>query len=429
MKSYAPTGLMCGRRFSHGLRDGLKSFAATRLIPLALIVTYGVASVSAQTAPATQPLLPIPRTERLPRSETRRIGPAVNAATRPTSRPAPPPFIIAIWYPPAVSMPLWKARGVNTVIGYEHQSNRVSMDEWTEAAVGNRMFMIRQPRANPADDLKEPYLLGWMHVDEPDLKRVEPSVLADEYAEWKKAAPELPVFLSVSGGGILFRKTPRVVYEQYFETADWIANDFYPITGWNQPTWIPRLGEAVELCRKHSGGKPQFAFIETSSQQLAWNPKETRGVTPDELRAEIWHAVIHGVKGIIYFPQQFNPFVYDATPSPVSVEMASQNRLLTKLAPVLALPVNPKELTVSVTAPLEVTWRKDNEGQIHVIVLNLSDKSAKSASFRLIDPNHKSTHFTIQGDDMLIQSGNDFTLNLSPFEVRIFVVKEVKSTR
>lgn len=429
MKSYAPTGLMCGRRFSHGLRHGLKSFAATRLIPLALIVTYGVASVSAQTAPATQPLLPIPRTERLPRSETRRIGPAVNAATRPTSRPAPPPFIIAIWYPPAVSMPLWKARGVNTVIGYEHQSNRVSMDEWTEAAVGNRMFMIRQPRANPADDLKEPYLLGWMHVDEPDLKRVEPSVLADEYAEWKKAAPELPVFLSVSGGGILFRKTPRVVYEQYFETADWIANDFYPITGWNQPTWIPRLGEAVELCRKLSGGKPQFAFIETSSQQLAWNPKETRGVTPDELRAEIWHAVIHGVKGIIYFPQQFNPFVYDATPSPVSVEMASQNRLLTKLAPVLALPVNPKELTVSVTAPLEVTWRKDNEGQIHVIVLNLSDKSAKSASFRLIDPNHKSTHFTIQGDDMLIQSGNDFTLNLSPFEVRIFVVKAVKSTR
>jgi len=297
-----------------------------------------------------------------------------------------------------------------------------------EAAVGDGLFMIRQPRPKPAEDLNEPYLLGWMHVDEPDLKRVEPSVLADEYAEWKKAAPSMPVFLSVSGGGILFRKTPRVVYEQYFETADWIANDFYPITGWNQPTWIPRLGEAVELCRKHSGGKPQFAFIETSSQQLAWNPKETRGVTPDELRGEIWHAVIHGVKGIIYFPQQFNPFVYDATPSPVSVEMASQNRLLMKMAPILALPANPKELTVSVTAPLEVTWRRDNDGQIHIIVLNLSHESAKSASFCLNDPNHKSAHFVTQGDEMLIQTGKEFTFDLSPFEVRMFVVKEVEST-
>ena len=428
MKSSAPTGLICARRFSHALRHGLKSFAATRLIPLALIVTYGVASVSAQTAPATQPQLPLPRTERLPRSETRRIGPAVNSATRPTSRPAPPPFIIAIWYPPAASMPLWKARGVNTVIGYEHQSNRVSMDEWTEAAVGDGLFMIRQPRPNPADDLKEPYLLGWMHVDEPDLKRVEPSVLADEYAEWKKAAPAMPVFLSVSGGGILFRKTPRVVYEQYFETADWIANDFYPITGWNQPTWIPRLGEAVELCRKHSGGKPQFAFIETSSQQLAWNPKETRGVTPDELRAEIWHAVIHGVKGIIYFPQQFNPFVYDATPSPVSVEMAIQNRRLTELAPILALPANPKEVTVTVKPPLEVTWRLGMEGSIHVFILNLSNQPAKNAGFQLSNPTDQSLPFTSGDKEPLTVDNNHFMLELPAFGTGYFVVKRSKST-
>ena len=40
----------------------------------------------------------------------------------------------------------------------------------------------------------------------------------------------------------LFRKTPRVVYEQYLQSADWIGNDFYPVSGWNQPTWIPRIG-------------------------------------------------------------------------------------------------------------------------------------------------------------------------------------------
>ncbi len=387
----------------------------------------GAGVVSAQDLPNEKPLIPIPRVERLPGNETHRVGPIVNAATRPATRPVPPPFVIAIWYPPAASMPLWKARGVNTVIGYEHQSNRVSMDEWTEAAAANGMFIIRQPRPNLADDLNEPYLLGWMHVDEPDLKKVEPSVLADEYAAWKKAAPKMPVFLSVSGGGILFRKTPRVVYEQYFETADWIANDFYPITGWNQPTWIPRLGEAIELCRKLSGGKPQFAFIETSSQQLAWNPKETRGVTPDELRAEIWHAVIHGVKGIIYFPQQFNPFVYDATPSPVSVELARQNRLLTDLAPVLGLPANPKEISVTVPFPLEVTWRRENNGMIHIVVLNLSSESAKSA-VQIKDSSKRTIHFTMADDSSLTHVKNEFTFDLKPYEVRIFVVKPVEST-
>lgn len=313
------------------------------------VTLFYLLAIFIPAARADEPLTPIPRTERLPRPETRRLLPA----TAPATQPAPPPFIIGVWYPPAASMPLWKARRINTVIGYEHQSTQVSIDEWSGAAVSNGLFMIRQPRATLADDLKQPNLLALMHIDEPDLKKVDPPVLADLYAQWKKDAPRLPVFLSVSGGGVLFRKTPRVVYQQYMDSADWIANDFYPITGWNQPTWIPRLGQAVDLCRTLSGGKPQFAFIETSSQQLAWMPKETRGVTPGELRAEIWNAIIHGVKGIIYFPQQFNPFVYDATPSAVSVELAKQNRLLADLAPMLSQPANPKGMGVSVPAP----WR------------------------------------------------------------------------
>ncbi len=398
--------------------------SATRFILTVLLVNCCVSNALAQTAPSTRPLLPIPRTERLPRDETRRIRPGENSTTRPT----PPSFIIAVWYPPIAAMPLWKARGVNTVIGFEHQSNHVSIDEWTETAAANGLFMIRQPRPDLKADSKEPYLLGWMHIDEPDLKRLDPEGLADQYAEWKKAAPELPVFLSVSGGGVLFRKTPRVVYEQYFKSADWIANDLYPITGWNQPTWIPRMGEAVDICRKLSGGKPQFAFIETSSQRLAWNPKETRGVSPDELRAEIWHAIIHGVKGIIYFPQQFNPFVYDATPSPVSVEMAIQNRRLTELAPILALPANPKEVTVNVKPPLEVTWRLGMEGSIHVFVLNLSNQPAKNAGFQVNDPPDHSSQFVNVDEKSLTVVNNNFTLELPAFGTGYFVVKRSKST-
>ena len=389
-----------------------------------LMLALSSASIAlAEDKAPTAPPLPIPRTERLPGHETRRIRPAGDA----TTRPVPPAFIIGVWYPPAASMPVWKARGVNTAIGYEHESEKVSIDEWTDAAAGQGLFMIRQPRQKVEDDLNEPNLLAWMQIDEPDLKGVGPPVLADRYGQWKKDAPKMPVFLSVSGGGVLFRKTPRVTYEQYFESADLIGNDFYPVTGWNQPTWIPRLGQAVDLCRTISGGKPQFAFIETSSQQLAWMPRETRGVTPAELQAEIWEAIIHGVKGIIYFPQQFNPFQYDATPSNVSVEMAKQNRILAELAPILSLAVNPKQIGVSVAPPLEATWRKAADGAIYLIILN---PTAQPLAGQIISIKGlpSDNHTTLkQGDRSLSILNQSFTDDFEPHQVRIYTMGKTQS--
>ena len=100
------------------------------------------------------------------------------------------------------------------------------------------------------------------------------------------------------------------------------------------------------------------------------------------MRAEIWSAVIHGAKGIVYFPQQFNPFKFDATPADVSVQMSKQNRILTELGPILTLPANPKGLKVSVAAPLEAAWRKNEKGS-YVIVLNLSDQPQKGQAIKL----------------------------------------------
>jgi hypothetical protein len=368
-----------------------------------------------------RPLEPIPRTQRLPRPETRRI--AASHPAQAATQPAPPPFIIGVWYPPVAGMPVWKARGVNTAIGYEHQSGKVSLDEWINTAAANELFTIRQPRERIADDATDPYLLAWMHIDEPDLKKIDPAPLLDEYGEWKKAAPARPVFLSVSGGGVLFKKTPRAMYQDYFQTADWIANDFYPITGWNEPTWIPRLGEAVEVCRKLSGGKPQFAFIETSSQRLAWMPRETRGVTPDELRAEIWHAVIHGVRGIIYFPQQFNPFVYDATPSPVSVELAMQNRLLAEIGEGLASPANPKGLRITSRPPVEVGWRKLKSGKFCALLLNDSPTPVTQQDIHLVGDNNERFLVTTNGENPLPMADDAFTVDFSIYQVRIFTIE------
>jgi len=42
-------------------------------------------------------------------------------------------------------MALWKARGVNTAVGYEHQSNTVSLDDWNSAANGEGLLRSAHP--------------------------------------------------------------------------------------------------------------------------------------------------------------------------------------------------------------------------------------------------------------------------------------------
>jgi hypothetical protein len=254
---------------------------------------------------------------------------------------------------------------------------------------------------------------------------VDPEVLLDQYAQWKKAAPNVPVFLNVSGGHLLFRKTPRDTYKEHFRAADWIGNDFYPVTGWNQPTWLPRIGQAIDLARELSDGKPQFAFVETSRQQLAWTPKNTRGVTPDELRAEIWQAVVHGARGIVYFPQQFNPFQFDATPSDVSLELVKQNAILEKLGPILASQHNPKGMKVSVAPPLEAAWRKGADGTCYAIIVNMSGDALKSQAVKLTGFPDGFVRMLTEEEKPIVTVDQAFTSDFPAFRAAVYRLEKL----
>lgn len=370
---------------------------------------------------ADEPLQPVPKTERKP------DAPAINeplpANERPGGRiPLKPPFVIGAWYQPRNSLTVWKSRGINTLVGYESEGKSVSLEDWQAAAELNDLFMIRQRGSDTKADLDDPYLLAWLLDDEPDIHNQEPRIVENDYAKAKRDAPKMPVFLNVSGGNVLFKKTPRVTYEQYFKSADWIGNDFYPITGWNQPTWIPRLGQAIDQCREISKGKPQFAFIEGASQKLPWLPPDSRGVTAPEFRAEIWEAVIHGVHGIVYFPQQMYPFKFDAMPSRVSGEMLVQNQLLDSIGAALVTTPNPRELNVSVNAPLEATWRKA-DGKLYAIVLNLSNEKQLAQPLRFTGFGAGKADDLTQDNRTVNITENGLVDDFGPYDVHVYVMK------
>lgn len=333
----------------------------------------------------------------------------------------PPAFVIGVWSQPASTLAKWKARGVNTGFGYEAQGGSVSNATWSQAAADAGLAYIRHPGASLAADAADPRLLAWLHEDEPEIHNVAPSVLAADYAIWKAAAPNKPVAVTFSGGNVVFSVTPESTYRSYIASADWIASDFYPISGWKRADWLYRVGETLDTLSRWSGNKPQYAFIETSSQPLPDGPPGINGVSPGQFRSMAWSAVIHGARGIIYFPDAFNPeFVYDSTPPEIVAEMTQLNSRLTDISATLAGPINPAALAATVDAPLEAGWRKTVTGRL-LIVLNPTNRTLSNVAIRLGGSGAATAK--VQWEARTVQAtGGTITDSFEPFGVHVYQV-------
>ena len=324
----------------------------------------------------------------------------------------PPPtdfFPVGVFLQPSSSFDIWKSRGVNTVVdffpdpGLSVPQQQDALNQWNTAAVQRGLYMIRAPRANAVLDVNEKNLLAWSQPDEPDFKNIDPAVLTATYAALKKVDPQRPVYLNVAGSKVM---TPSYAgdgtrYKNFAKSADWVANDIYPITAWNHPEWIDfskplnpydmyngtgkRLnpGTVIDVLRTWSGGKRQMAYIETSWQDLTGPVAGSRGVTPGELRGEVWDAIIHGAKGLTYFPQRVGQtvFSHDNTPANVVAEMTTQDALIKSLGAVLNSGNDATDNTVTLNNPLlEGTWREYG-GKKYLFVLNMSSATLSDTSF------------------------------------------------
>jgi hypothetical protein len=330
-------------------------------------------------------------------------------------KPGPGYFLIGVWAQPTrapellpdgtyhvVTMQLWKDRGINTMVGYDCGPQRnVSVEEWTAAVQATGLRAIRVPdtadgpticgntNQNPHDiarlqaDLAAAgtTLLAWMHPDEPDYHNIPPSALAPDYQSMKQAAPNHPVWLNFAGPNIGLGA--QATYQGYAHTSDWLGFDLYPSNN-NRP--INAIGDRVDWLRTWSAGKPVFAYIESSAQHLKSGGTPIGDApTPDEMRAEIWHAVIHGATGILYFPQRINDgFRYDGmtNENPELIpEMKTQNQRLTTWSAMLLAPGG----QVAESAPFEAATRSYN-GYTYKIVLNLSNAPATYSTGEVYKP-------------------------------------------
>jgi hypothetical protein len=287
------------------------------------------------------------------------------------------PFVIGVWKQPSYSFAKWRARGINTVVAREALGGTVSFATWNSELARQGMRSIREPDGDRAQDARDPSLLAWLAADGPDSEPfVSPATLKRRYRSWKRDSPRTPVLLNFCGACVLYRNHPERTYRAWIGAADWLSNDLYPVTGNGRPDWIdrgkkrrPPMGAVLDKLRSWSRGKRQLEIVEASDQ----GARHRRAATPAELRGMVWHSIIHGASGIVYFPQRVHGgFEFDATPPRLAAEMTRIDRSIARLAPVLLS----RGARTPAPAPFERATRIRGH-HVYTIVLNLSHRAAR----------------------------------------------------
>jgi hypothetical protein len=338
-------------------------------------------------------------------------------------------FPIGVHSQPKSSFDKWKGRGINTLFQYEAERNSqgvpsVSLQTWSDTAASKGLNYVREPAANPADDLQDPHLLGWAQKDEPDLvnHNPNPSFNIDIYQNWKAIGPSKPVWINFAGPSVTVNGAD---YRQWVKGGDWVASDWYPIN-WGRYGNINFTGQAIDKLRSDSNGVPKkfFAYIESSWQKLSVG---SRGPTRDEFRGSVWSAIMHGAGGIIYFPQVVpnatvgGSFSFDGTDANVADEMTKVDAQIQSYARILNAAYNPtsRSLTSTNTA-IESTWRVVQDGD-YFFVLNQSANTISNVPLTLAGLPANVTALNVVGENRtdLLNSGiikDDFT----PWQVHVY---------
>ena len=375
-------------------------------------------------------------------------------------------FLIGVFGQSAKNPPgpaVWSGRGVNTYVGDGDGEQYVSIAEWDSIANANGLKVIRKASSDPSQDIGNTTLLAWQQPDEPDVEGGNLSgacapftgqypctlMCQSNFQKWRAADSTRPIFVNFSGSDVLgsaacnFCNGPgdavspdgcggtypqaAQCYPNLLATADWISEDMYPVTGWMPADLRGDLSAIGKVLDKLAGwtDKPLYAIIETSNQHLTGAGVGNRGVTPDEFRAEVWDAIIHRARGIIYFPFDVGPttWSYDTTPANVVAEMTKQNALMTQLAGTLQGEINPSAIAATVASPLEAGWRR-TDGASYFFVLNLSNTQVKGASVSLkgVGAATSATVYNESPMRSVTLSGASFTDDFGPYELHVYVV-------
>lgn len=339
------------------------------------------------------------------------------------------PFLpIGVWnQPPWQSQVTYlKGLGINTYLNNGLTPAEPTNGQLLDLLAANDMWAILQFDSAVKN---HPRLLGWLMGDEPDLNNIPVAVVQQGFDAIKAADPDHFVGINTMGNfywdSNFGNPSVESLYQGYTAIPDIASFDMYPVTGWNQPTWVYMPGAMTKflLDRYVDHAKPVWAIVEASDQRLSWTPLGTPGPTPAQMRFEVWDAIIRGATAIHYFTIAFNPFVWTNLTPTIEQELTRTNGQVTALSDVI-LSVPP---ALSVTSS-ELNGQSHNrmlrkKGAFYYLFVDNADMGYRAATITFNFPQAISSVSVYGEGRTLTPSGNSFSDVFAPLEVHIYKVR------
>jgi len=354
-------------------------------------------------------------------------------------------FPIAVWLQDPANAGRFKAAGINCYVGLW----KGPTEEQLAALASAGMPVICEQNEVGLKHRDDRIIIGWMHGDEPDNAQslgegkegYGPPVPAVEivagYKRIRKADPSRPVLLNLGQGvawdnwyGRGVRTNHPEDYPGYINGCDIASFDIYPAVH-DSPEVAGNLeyvGRGVERLVKWSGGR-----------KIVWNCIEASRIdnektkpTARQVTAEVWMALIHGSRGLIYFVHQFKPKFIEASlledPELLPAVTAVNGRIR-ELAPVInaGKPAGLSVETAPSGTPIAAMARRHG-GAIYVFAVAMRDLAVEG-TFLLKGMKDSATAEVIgEGRTVGIADGR-FTDRFAGYGVHIYRIPAKESVR
>lgn len=349
-------------------------------------------------------------------------------------------FPIAVWVQNPQHAMEYKSYGINMYVGIWGNLDQTKLDLLKAAD----MRVIAGMNKFGMDNLKEPLIYAWMHGDEPDNAQwnsttntydpcIEPSKIIEDYNQLKLTDPSRPVYLNLGRGvaatnwvgrGKCSGKTDmyEVANNGYLKGCDIASFDIYPVNSGEKEVkdslWY--VAKGVDNLRKWSDySKPAWCWIETT--QIGENGRKP---TPEEVKSEVWMALIHGVSGIGYFCHSFakpnDPAALLHDKEMIS-EVKKINKQITELAPILNSPTIQNYASVESSNPdVPIDFLTKKRGNTYYIFA-ISMRPGSSTATVTIKAGKK---VEVIGEDRMINIENNKTFKdqFSEYSVHLYKI-------
>jgi hypothetical protein len=351
--------------------------------------------------------------------------------------PADPHFFpLAVWLQSPRNAARYKAAGINLYVGLYQGPTPEELATLAKAG----MPVICEQNQTGLEHKNDPVIAAWMHGDEPDNAQslgkgkgygppIKPEVIVEEYRTMRAADPSRPVMLNLGqsvawdnyiGRGV--RRNHPEDYPEYIKGCDIASFDIYPVVHDS-----PEIAGKLEYV---AHGVERLVDW-THGEKRVWNCIECTHIsntktqaTPEQVRAEVWMALIRGSRGIVYFVHQFAPSFKEAAllddPGMLAA-VTKLNHQIQEFAPVLNSSTLVNDLSIQSPNSAIAGMLKRSGGNTYLFTVNLRNEPVH-ASFSLRGIGNAAELMRLDEDGKVKITDGSFSEDFGPYAVRLYKV-------